>query len=134
MNISHFVHKKPEAVFAYLSDMQKFVGVHPIIYKMVDLGQGNYQVYERLPLGFTSFSFNYPVTVKSQREGLVVTMNADVMKLAMIEMKFVIEPDGDSSVVNETVQIATSFPLKAFIWKECVRHHTRLFKNIALAE
>ena len=53
--ILYYKIKKPtDFVFDHLTNIQKFVSIHPIIYKMDDLGNGNYKVYEKL--GFVSSS------------------------------------------------------------------------------
>ena len=68
MNLVHLVKKSPDFVFGYLTDMQKFVSVHPVIFKIENLKGREYLVYEKLKLGFIPYSFTYKVTVEGNEE------------------------------------------------------------------
>ena len=57
MKLSFRIHKKSDLVFDYLTDMQKFVSVHPVISKIDNTGQESYLVHETLKFGFIPFSF-----------------------------------------------------------------------------
>ena len=57
MQLSFRIKKTKDIVFDYLTDMQKFASVHPVITKIVQTNTNNYLVYETLKLGFLSFSF-----------------------------------------------------------------------------
>ena len=57
MNLIFRVNKPIDTVFDYLTDMQKFVSVHPLISKIDDLSGNNYLVHETLKVGFIPFSF-----------------------------------------------------------------------------
>ncbi len=101
MNLTHRIHKPSDFIFDYLSDMQKFVTVNPVIYKMVSLGGQQYKVYETWNIGFIPYSFTYPATIESNAELKTVTIKATVMKIVHIDIRFSIRPDGSSSIVEE---------------------------------
>src|SRR5690606_40899548 len=58
-----------DLVFDYLTDMQKFVLVHPVISKIDSTGQESYLVHETLKFGFVPFSFTYPARSEERRVG-----------------------------------------------------------------
>lgn len=68
MTLEFKVNKSANAVFEYLSDMQKFVSVHPIIYKIDPLGEEKYLVFEKLKLLFIPWDFTYIVKLDANKE------------------------------------------------------------------
>lgn len=69
MKLSFRIHNKSDIIFEYLTDMQKFVSVHPVIFKIENSSNNNYLVHETLKFGFIPFSFTYPVNIeKNARE------------------------------------------------------------------
>ncbi|MCP9769879.1 SRPBCC family protein [Lacihabitans sp. LS3-19] len=124
------INKPPNLIFEYLTDMEKFVSVHPVISKMDDRGGENYLVHETLKLGFIPFSFTYPVIIEKNEQEKQVKILATVMKMTKIEMEFNLKKDGDYTVVTEQISFKSPLPIK-FIMKSIFRkQHTQLFKNI----
>ncbi len=109
--------------------MQKFVSIHPIIYKMDDLGNGNYKVYEKL--GFISFTYSATVTGDPQTK--TVNIKAVVMKMTHIEMNFTIKTEGDYSHIHETVTFKSPLPIKGIMQSIFEKQHKQLFLNIEQA-
>lgn len=64
MKLSFRLEKSADIIFDYLTDMQKFVSVHLVIYKIDNTGINRYLVYEMLKFGFIPFPFTYPVAMK----------------------------------------------------------------------
>ncbi len=122
--------KPTEQIFDYLSDMKKFVSVHPIITKMDALGNNNYFVYETLKLGFIPYSFTYPATVESNIENKTITINATIMKLTKVELAFKISQHVDYSLVEETITFRSPLPVKSVMKKVFIEQHEKLFNNI----
>ena len=48
MKLSFRIKKSIDLTFDYLTDMQKFVLVHPVIYQIDNIGNESYLVYEKL--------------------------------------------------------------------------------------
>lgn len=70
----------------YLIDVEKFVSVHPLIYKMTDLGQGKYKVFEKVKIGFFPYNFTYKATITHNDNS--VNINASIMGLTKLSMQF----------------------------------------------
>lgn len=122
--------KSADVVFSYLTDMQKFVSVHPIIYRIDTLRDNTYLVYETLTFAFVLYSFTYTVTLDSDSKTKTVVMNATVMKINKIKMVFTIVSDADSSIINEEIIFKTPLPVKSLMGVIFKKQHEQLFENI----
>jgi len=130
MNLSFSLHKSPDFIFDYLTDMDKFAKVHPVITKIDSLGDNRYLVHETLRLGFIPYSFTYPVSIESDQLNGKVTIKATVMKVTHIEMSYSIRQEGELSIVDETISIKSFLPLKSMMEKIFREQHTLLFQNM----
>lgn len=130
MKLNFRLNKSPDFVFDYLTDMQKFVSVHPVISKINDLGENNYKAFETLKFGFIPFSFTYPVTIASNFKERSIVIKATVMKLNKIEMVFKITVDDGITIVDESIHFETIFPIKSLMKSIFTKQHNILFKNI----
>lgn len=117
-------------IFDYLSDMQKFVSVHPVISKIDVRGYNNYLVHETLKIVGIPISFSYPVTVISDEKNHEVFIKATVMKLTKIQMHFKISEGKDYSLVEESITFRSLFPVNSIMQKIFRKQHEQLFKNI----
>jgi len=131
MNLSFKVNKDPEFIFDYLSDMQKFVSVHPVITKIDDRGNGDYLVHETLKLVFVPLSFTYPVTISGNSKDKTILIKATVMKITKIEMSFKIVGGEGFSTVDESIQFTSPLPVKNSMQNIFRKQHALLFKNIS---
>ena len=132
MKLTFKIHKPADFILNYLTDMQKFVSVHPVISKINKAGDNSYLVYETLKIGFIPFSFTYPVTIESKSAEKTVIIRATVMKLTKIEMTFIIKADKDFSVVEENINFKSFLPVKSIMQSNFKKQHKQLFKNIEL--
>ncbi len=130
MILEHKIKQPSPIVFDHLSDMKKFVGVHPIIFKMDHLGGGNYKVYETLKLLGIPCTFTYKATVVGDPQAKTVNIKAVVMKLTHIEMSFVIKTEGEHSHIIETVTFRSPLPIKGILQNIFKTQHKQLFLNI----
>lgn len=130
MKLSFKINKPADFVFDYLTDMQKFASVHPVISKITDDGGGRFTVYETLKMGFVPFSFTYPVRIESNFADKIVLIRATVMKFTRIEMNFTVTPDNGFSVVEEDIDFKSPLPVKSVMQSIFRKQHTRLFENI----
>jgi carbon monoxide dehydrogenase subunit G len=130
MELSFKVNKPIETVFDYLTDMQKFVSVHPVISKMDNLSENNYLVHETLKLGFIPFSFTYPATVEQNFTDKKVLIRATVMKLTKIEMSYTLTKESGSTIISESIIFKSPLPVKSLMQRIFRKQHTILFKKI----
>ena len=130
MNLQYKVHKPIDFVFDYLTDMQKFASVHPVISKIDNMRNDTYLVHETLTLATFPFSFTYPVYIKSNIEKTTVVLNATVMKITQITMTFILRPENEFTLINETVNFKTILPVKSIMQSIFRKQHEQLFRNI----
>jgi carbon monoxide dehydrogenase subunit G len=132
MKLNFKVNKSADFVLDYLTDMQKFASVHPVISKIKPTGSNKYLVYETLPLGFIPISFTYPVVVNSNSASKTVFFNATVLTFMKIDMAFIIKPDDEFSEIEETIVFSSPLPGKFIMERIFKKQHTQLFRNIDL--
>jgi len=127
---SYKLNKSAGFIYEYLTDMQKFASVHPVISKIDSLGQNKFLVHETLKLGFIPISFTYPVSIESNKEQNRVVMNAIVMMINKIEMIYNIKEADGGSIVHEEINFKSMLPI-AFIMESIFkRQHAEFFENI----
>ncbi|MES2592632.1 MAG: SRPBCC domain-containing protein [Bacteroidota bacterium] len=130
MKLTYKINKPSEVIFNFLTDMQKFASVHPVITQIDNLGGNNYLVHETLKLGVIPFSFTYPVTIEDNAAEQLVVMRATVMRFTKIEIYFIIKSVNGSSIIEETIHFNS--PLLSPVLQHIFRkQHNKLFKNIA---
>ena len=134
MKLSVRIHKDIDLVFDYLTDMQKFVSVHPVIYQIDNIINGNYLIHETLKVGFIPFSFTYPVTVEENIVDKIVIIRATIFKLTQVQMKFVLESNNDFTLIDEEIQFNSPLPIKFIMQKIFKKQHGQLFKNIEMKQ
>ena len=132
MKLSFRIHKNIDFVFDYLTDMQKFVSMHPVISKIDNTSDKNYLVHETLKFGFIPFSFTYPVTIEKSTIDRTVFIQATVFKFTKIEMKFVLKADNDCTIIDEQILFKSPFPIKFIMEGVFKKQHNQLFKNIEM--
>ena len=132
MKISFRIKKDIDSVFDYLTDMQKFVSVHPVISQIDNSGNGTYLVHETLKLGFIPISFTYPVIIETSNTDKTVSISATVFKLTRIKMKFVLKADGEHTFIEEDIHFKSPLPVKFLMKSIFKKQHNQLFKNIEL--
>ena len=130
MTLEHKIKQPADVVFDHLTDMKKFVSIHPIIYKMDDLGGGNYKVYEKLKLLGMPCTFTYKAAVIGDPKANTVSIKAVVMKLTHIEMNFAIKTEGEHSHILETIIFKSPLPIKGILQNIFKTQHKQLFLNL----
>ena len=130
MILSFTLHKSADFIFDYLTDMDKFASIHPVITKIEKTGENKFLVHETLKLGFIPFSFTYPVTIESDVANKTVSIKATVLKMTHIDMNFSIRLEGDISIVEEIITFKSILPVKTFMKKIFREQHTLLFQNM----
>lgn len=130
MKLSFRIHKNLDFVFDYLTDMSKFVSVHPVISQIDNTGLGSYLVHETLKFGFIPFSFTYPVIVEKNAIEKTIIIRATVFKLTKIEMKFFLKADNDYTIIEEEIDFKSPLPVIFILENTFKNQHRKLFKNI----
>lgn len=130
MKLSFRIKKDADFVFDYLTDMQKYVSVHPVIYRIDQTGNDRYRVHETLKFGFIPFSFTYPVTIEKSVSDKTVTIRATVFRLTRIEMRFALKSDGGYTCIEEEVSVRSPLPVKFAIERIFKKQHAQVFHNI----
>lgn len=130
MNLVFRINKPIDFVFEYLTDMQKFASVHPVISKIDNLGNNTYLVHETLKFAFIPFSFTYPVNIIRSDENKTITIKATVMKITQITMTFTLRSESAFTVINETIDFNTILPVKSIMQSIFKKQHEQLVKNI----
>jgi carbon monoxide dehydrogenase subunit G len=130
LQLKYSINQPAKTVFLYLTDMEKFASIHPIISKIDRLENNRYKVFETLKFWFFKFSFTYPVTVTSNQSKNCVVIKATVFKLTNIELSFDISTQKEYTEINEIVTIKTILPIKSIVYKIFEKQHQQLFENL----
>jgi hypothetical protein len=130
MVLNFKLNKSADFIFDYLTNMDKFTSIHPVISKIELLGENKYRVYETLKFGFIPFSFTYPVSINSNSSDKSIIMHATVMKINKIEINYKIKEISNISFVEEKITIRTVLPIHPILKLIFIKQHTQLFKNI----
>jgi carbon monoxide dehydrogenase subunit G len=130
IQIDHTIQAPASVVWLYLSDLNKFAEVHPIICKVDTYGGGAYRLYEKLPLGPFSFRFSYPVRVTLDSKESIIRYESTVLGIAQLDMRFHIVDRGDHSVTHEVVEIRSRLPVERYTAGECRKYHSMVFANM----
>lgn len=130
MELSYRIHKTTDFIFEYLTDMQKFVSVHPVIFQIDKTGNDSYLIHETLKLGWIPFSFTYPATIEKRISDNVVVIRATVFRLTKIKMTFVLTADNDHTMIGETIDFISPLPVTGIMQRIFKKQHNQLFKNI----
>jgi len=132
MKLSFKLKKTPEYIFDYLTDMQKFASVHPVIWQIDKTGIESYLVHETLKIGVIPFPFTYPVTIEKSIINKVVIIRATVFKFNKIEMKFSLKEDSDYTIIEEEIEFKSPLPVTFVMEKIFKKQHRQLFENIGM--
>lgn len=113
---------------AFLSEPEKFVSVHPLIFRMEALPNGRFRVFERVAIGPIAQRFTYPATIEVV-DGRV-ELRARVMGMVRVEMIFSFTEQPKRTLLREDVEIRTLLPIKRFMRWLIREQHAVMFANI----
>ena len=126
--------KKPLAhVYKYLSDMQSFVSVHPVITRMDEIKIGHYKVSETLKFGPLSLSFRYKAHVKADLPLKRIFIEATVMRMTKINMTFDLSEADGFCHITENITFKSPLPVRPIMERIFRKQHALLFQGIEAA-
>src|SRR5882757_2098788 len=91
--------KTAEEIFPYLSDMQQFAGVHPVIYKAEFLEETTYRFYEQMHFLAIPFRFNYKVTIQNVKLNESVLMFSKVQPGVHLHLSFHLKKEKGKTLI-----------------------------------
>ncbi len=130
MTLSFKIKQSLPIVFTYLSDYEKFVSVHPIIFKITKNTDGSYKVFEKLKLGPIPITFTYQTSIVSDIENKNITMIACIMRFTKIEIQFNLTQENGYTVIEEVTLFKSPLPIKSILERIFKKQHGLLFRNI----
>jgi carbon monoxide dehydrogenase subunit G len=132
MQLRHNVTKKADVVFEYLTDMQKFVAVHPVILKIDKIKENSFLAHEKLTFGKINITFNYPFTIEKNKAENEIIMRANVLKLILIEIRFNLIEAEEYTTIEEKIIFKSMLPVKFILLSIFLKQHKLLFENIEI--
>ncbi len=117
-------------VFQSLSEPEKFITVHPLIFKMEALGNAQYRVYERVKLGFIPYYFSYRAEINNNGKD-EVSISAVVFGITKLRLHFKLSENGDITTIREEAEVSAPFPVKHIMYRVLATQHELMFKNIS---
>lgn len=130
MQLKFNSYKSPDTILAFLSDMEKFQSVHPVIAKIIKQSDGRYHFVEVMKLGFIPIRFRYPVSVFVDSENRIITMKAVVLRFSQLEIEFKIAAANGVTSILENVKFKSILPVKGLFYRFFRKQHVILFQNI----
>lgn len=130
MILNYEILKPINEVYYYLSDMDKYVLVHPIIYKIDKISENYYSIFETLKLGIFTFTVKYPAQIDCDFKAKKIKMTAQVLKMIKIEIVFNLKTLGSKTSIEETITFKSFIPIGIFLSSIFKNQHQLLFNNI----
>jgi carbon monoxide dehydrogenase subunit G len=128
LKLNFSLSKNVDSIKKYLLNPELFVEVHPMIWKMQDLGDGKFKVFEKVKLGLLPYSFTYIARITELENKVIIT--ATIMGITKISMDFQFTEHANSTTVEETIAIQSPLPVKSFMHNLFRTQHDILFKAI----
>lgn len=120
-----------EELFPFFSDANKFVDIHPVIYKCQHLKDSDFQLFERLKLiGNLGFSFSYPVTFTAIHDKQQVTMTSQIRKGVHLELLFDFKAIEGKTILTESVTFTGPFFIRPLFIPFLAKVHTRMVAGL----
>lgn len=129
--MTEFIFKVNKDIFTIkqqLTNAEKFVLVHPLIYKMTDLGENEYKVFEKIKLGILTFRFTYKASITDEKNSVKIV--ATVLGMATISMSFTFQHEDKVTVVKERLIIKSLLPINNYMNRLIEKQHRIMFANI----
>ncbi len=132
LKLMHTLPTTPEIAFRYLTDMDLFASIHPVISKIQAKDNDHYLVFETLKMGPIPVSFTYPVVIRHNISKYFVHMQAVIFKMTTVEMSFNLFEENGITVIEENIHIKSLPLLNSMTLGVIKTQHQILFDNIAM--
>lgn len=119
-----------ETIYATLAQMDSFVSVHPVVYKVDCVGENEFVFHEKINVLFIPFDFNYKVNVEALEKNKNITMTSLVRKGVLLKLEFMLVAHENYTEVIETVSIQANVFVRLIFKNVLTRVHKKLFLNI----
>jgi hypothetical protein len=116
--------------YNYFSDIDKFVSIHPVIYKCAPIEENAYLLYERLKFAGLGISFSYKVVFESRTPHLQVIMFSEIRKGARLKLIFDFRSNNDQTILTETLWFDGYAVIKPFFIPFLAKTHIEMIKNL----
>jgi carbon monoxide dehydrogenase subunit G len=131
MKLNYLVPASVEEVFPYFADLKKFVDVHPVIFRIDELGSNEYLFYEKMDLFLFKYTFTYKVILESVDLNKRVVMHSKVQRGVYLHLTFSFDQEKGQTKIDEIVHIK-AFPFIRAIFKPILRKsHLKLVNEIS---
>ncbi|MCF8450887.1 MAG: hypothetical protein K9G49_13525 [Taibaiella sp.] len=111
--IIHMLEHKLEDAYGFFFDLNKFVSVHPVIYKCDLLAENSYLFYERLKFAGLSLSFSYKVVIEHAVPHTQVIMFSEIRKGVTLRLIFDFSESNGKTKLTETIIFTGPFFIKS---------------------
>jgi len=128
--IEQDINKPVDTVFSFLSEMDKFVSVHPIIYKIDKIEENHFLIHEKLKIFVFSIGFTYPTLVIANKKDKTIQFKARINAFLNIDIFFNLTEAGNQTKLVETVVFKSILPIKSILSRIFIKQHKQLFLNI----
>lgn len=130
MTLNFTVNKPINEVFEYLTDMQKLVSVHPIIFRIDKIKNNEYLVFEKLKMLFIPVVFKYKAIVEGNSTSDKASIKATVMGMIHITMNYELIANNGQTNITEYINFRSVLPVHFAMKRIFKVQHEQLFLNI----
>ena len=130
ITLIHHIPANIDKVFPFFNDIDRFVAVHPVIYKAEATGTNQYRLFEKLDLKFCKVSFSYMVSIETSVPGKQVIMFARIRKGVTLRLQFDFIADNNTTHIHETVTFNAPAVICPIFLKFLTRQHQLLVAKV----
>jgi len=131
--MTEFIYKVKKNIITIkkqLTDVKNFVNVHPLIYKLTDLGGNKYKVFEKRKIGIIPYRFTYKAIITDEKDS--VNIVAIIMGMTTISMFFTFQEEDKFTVIKKRLVVKSPFPITNYMNRLIEKQHRIMFNNIEL--
>ena len=132
--LDHHIPRPVDEVYPYLSDIERFVSMHPVIYKCEHKGGTDHVLYERLRVLGIGISFSYPVCIQESIPNERVVMFSEFIKGVNLRLVFDLTCNGETTTIKETILFKGPFFVRPMFMRLLARMHSEMMTNIGQGE
>lgn len=129
--LNHSCSQPVDLVFPFIADIQKFVSIHPVLFKADEVKPNYFLLHEKLNKHLP-FSFSYYVTMVEVIPNQKVVMHSNIFKLVDLTLTFdfIYNQQTQVAKVTELIEIKAPAIIKYQFTKMISKIHVQLFSII----